>query len=429
VVVKTALLVLLVVFSSYHPLLMAYADEFEIFLKGTLQSDTQVYKDDFDNGRFDGSEMNLRLNVEAQSGNTLVVLKTLSRKYLSGAEHDENRLQEAWLKYESNNYDLKIGKQVFHWGKGTFINPTSIVSPKNYRDIIDTTNEEYGLLSIDFKYFFDADMLEVIYIPEFKRSRLPSLNSRWFFELPESMVVDMTNIPVSYQLLFDQSFESRSDNDQFVVRYSNHSNQLDYAFIYHKGIDSLPVFTEEVLLVSPEQADIQINGTYTKFQMVGGDISFPIGKWMTRIEGAYFYTEDNKGMLEQKDDSYIHYVIGFDRSFNNVLFDKDLFFAIEWSQQESKTDIVYESNDLRHLFDKTLFLKTDIEISSDAELLFETLYDFSDKDYLLKLTYEYRVSEYVKVMTSAFVMGGPEESFFGQYKDNNRIQFKLEAYF
>lgn len=416
---------------SYQSCLKADTDELEILIEGTLQSDTQIYEVELDNERFDGSEVNLHLDFEARYSDVLFVSKSKSRRYLTGDQQAENRLQEAWLKYESDNYDIKIGKQIFQWGKGTFINPTSIATPKDYRDIIDTTNEEFGLLSLSFKYYIQSETYQFIYIPEFKASRLPSIGTRWFFDLPDSIKTPGSNVnlPSSYRTHYDDSFESKTDNNQFLFRYSNYSNQFDYSLIYHKGIDSLPVFTEEILSISPEQAEIQINGSFTKFEMLGGDLALPVGKWMARVEAAYFYTEDSSGLREDKDDPYFHLVIGFDRSFNNLLFDKDLFFAVEWSQQEAKTDIDYESNDLRHLFDKTLFLKADIELSSDSELLFESLYDFSDEDYLIKLSHEYKMTEEIKLATNIFIMGGPQHSFFGQYQNNNRLQFKLEAYF
>ncbi len=97
-------------------------------------------------------------------------------------------LEEYYVELNYSSFDLKIGKQIFAWGKADGFNPTDNLNPRDYIDLF-VEEEKIGVPAINLLYYWNDFTFDMVFIPTYTPTRLPLLNSRHSF-------VDPDNLPV-----------------------------------------------------------------------------------------------------------------------------------------------------------------------------------------------------------------------------------------
>ncbi|MBI3757357.1 MAG: hypothetical protein HY267_05210 [Deltaproteobacteria bacterium] len=99
--------------------------------------------------------------------------------------HNFERIaRELFLSYRTHSLDVVIGKQQVAWGKmdGRFID---MINPMDLRESVQLEASDYEYRRIptwmaNATYFFGANSLQLLYIPNFEQDRLPAPGSPWF---------------------------------------------------------------------------------------------------------------------------------------------------------------------------------------------------------------------------------------------------------
>ncbi|MFQ6113561.1 MAG: hypothetical protein ACE5NG_05660, partial [bacterium] len=168
---------------------------------------------------------------------------------------------------------------------------------------------------------------------------------------------------------------------------------------------------------------------YYRRKIVGVDFATTLGKIGLRGEAAYFFTEDPDSKNPHIDDPYFQYVIGVDRTFSNLIVDHDLFVLVQWIQEIPKTDVQYRKDDLNHIFQKSITAKLEYELGDFSRAILEGVYNFKRKDYYLRPKFTYDIADGTSLNIIGYILGGDSDTFFGSYRDNKRVQVRINYSF
>jgi hypothetical protein len=96
----------------------------------------------------------------------------------------ERIVRELYLSYRTHSLDVVLGKQQIAWGKmdGRFID---LINPMDLREAVQLEASDFEYRRIptvmaNVTYYFGANSLNLLYIPNFEQDRFPAPGSPWF---------------------------------------------------------------------------------------------------------------------------------------------------------------------------------------------------------------------------------------------------------
>jgi hypothetical protein len=343
-------------------------------------------------------------------------------------------LDEAYIDLFLDDFDFRFGKQIIIWGKADGFNPTDNITPWDFSDILDTDDERIGVVALKANYYIGNWTLEGIIVPTFTPSVLPTENSRWFPTFPETVrnpIFPGAGPPIlkafyEFQnpILPDENFS----NAQYAGKISSTFSGWDVSVSYYYGWDDLPSFYQSQYMTG-DSLFLEIQPVYQRRKVLGIDFSTTFGKWGIRGEAAYFITADPNGTNPEIDDPYFQYVMGIDRTFSNLIGENNLFVLIQWIQEIPKYYTVYRNDDLNHVFQKSFTARMEYEFGAFSKIIIEGVYNIKNEDYYISPAFNYNIFDGVELKLSGEIFGGKADSFFGNYRDNNRVQVKIKYSF
>ncbi|NOU18589.1 MAG: hypothetical protein HOO91_13620 [Bacteroidales bacterium] len=415
---------------------------FKVFSQSTLKSFIK-----YDNISYLKNEPN-KINGRNQVIAKLDYSNLLSNKVyaFAGIEFREDQadpsrnhtyIDEAYIKSIFGNFEGKIGKQKYSWGKADLINPTNYFGAYDYSDILDYKDYPINNYSFNGKYFWDNSALECVFAPSFIKSKLPNENSRWWPTLPNTItnpyypIVGSQYLNVNYEYITDESTAKYDlNNSQVALKYSASLNGLDFSLSWFNGYKTLPDIYTQNIIDTLTYSDININTIlkYNRINAFGFDLAKNIGSYGIRFESAYYLTKRIDKTKTTVDAPYCQYVLGIDRSFNSFLFGQNAYFLVQWIQEIQTPDrnIDYLVFDYNHLFRKTIMVKSDINIAEYFKFIINGFYDFKMENWVLQPGIEWSVCDGLKLNIDSNIMDGSSQSVFGMYNNNNRFQVRLK---
>jgi hypothetical protein len=347
-------------------------------------------------------------------------------------------LDEVYLNLYAGNLDLRAGKQIYAWGRADAFNPTDNLSVWDFSDPLDTGDEKIGAVSIRADYYVGNWTLEGVLAPSFTPSVLPDSSSRWFPMLPPTIsnpgypAAGNRSIDASYTwadpVLPDEGLEST----QYAIKVSGTVTGWDLSISWFDGYDDLPglhttVTADSTLAV----AEVVLQPQYHRRRAIGADFATTFGKFGLRGEAAYYLTDDWDGNDPAIDDPYGQYTLGLDYTFRDVFPDKDLFLLVEWIHEVQVPDrgTHYRITDLNHVFRKSLVGKADLHLGQFATVKLEGVWNVYAGDWWLRPGLFWSVADGLELQLDVDLLGGPDDSFFGTFRDNRRIQGRLKYSF
>lgn len=231
------------------------------------------------------SRVSLKLKLDSQVGPDAHGFANI-KIYMDEKRESHPKLNEAYVDYYGDKFDLRGGLQVISWGTAYKINPTDVINP------IDLTEEEVfiageklGVIATRLNYYPLTNLtLTVVFIPYF----VPSLQ-------PPGAVLP----------------ETKLDSSEYALRAALRSiGRSDLSFIYFKGKEDFP----------------SINGEYRDVKIYGTDIIGTIGGLALWAEGAYKEPD-------AADSSY-EVVAGGEYTFENDLYLMGQLYHRDYSDGE-----------------------------------------------------------------------------------------------
>ena len=372
----------------------------------------------YDKGDF--SILQNTLNLDFTKSGNKVAFKANPILYSYNTDSLDFRLREIYVDLYFKNFDLRIGKQQIIWGKadGAFI--TDIVSPLNLTEFLlpDFDEIRRGVNAVKFDYYLGNNTFEIIWIPNFTPTKIPTVGSIWYIQT---------------EFLLAPTFDwSKSEiipslkNSEIFFKYSALTSKVDIEIMGGYTFDDKPSMHKNLLLDTLGNPSLLIKPEYHRLFVSGGSFSSEIKGIVLRGEaafynGKYFQTEDPLAIdaLVQKD--YLHYLIGLDFIIGNVNFS---------TQFIQETILNYDNNMFKEKTENTATFLARYNMFRET-LHFElfTYIGLTNEDALIrpKITYDFDDSFSILFGSNIFI--GDKKGRFGQYKDNSMAYIKLKYSF
>jgi hypothetical protein len=412
----------------------------QIRLGGFVEYDNITYFRKTGGGRINGrNQAILQLELRVQINEMANIFNAVEMRYdQANASRGRIYLDEVYADLYFGDFDIRLGKQIYAWGRADGFNPTDNLTSWDYTDVLDTDAERIGLISARVTYYFGDWSLEGVLAPLFTPSQLPDVTSRWWPDMPPvapnpaSHLVGDPTLSARYIFARPVFPEDGMKSTQYALRLSGTSGGWDYSFSWFDGFDNLPaVHTRSVVNSTFTNAIITQQYQYHRRRAIGADFATTFGPLGLRGEGAYYITQDWSGSDPAIDDPYLLYVLGLNYTFRNVFSDKDLFVLVQWIQEVQVPDrhSAYGLYDFNHIYRKTIMGKTELRLGTYTTIACLGVYNIWMKDWWVRPTIEWSVTDGVVLRASVDLLGGPDESFFGSFQDNTRMQFQVKYSF
>ncbi|MDA3779243.1 MAG: hypothetical protein PF487_03270 [Bacteroidales bacterium] len=376
----------------------------------------------YDNGEF--NILQNTLNLDFTKSGDKIALKANPMLYHYNADSLDLRLRELYVDLYFKNFDLRIGKQQVVWGKadGAFI--TDVVSPLNLSEFLlpDFNEIRRGVIATKFDYYIGNNVIELIWIPIFTSTEMPSSNSIWNIQ-PEFQA------PTTFD--WSQSvINSSLENSELFAKYSALTSNIDFEIMGGYTWDDNPAMHVEKQIDmssgSPVLTGLNITPKHHRLYLGGGSFSTEIKSIVLRGEaayynGKYFQTEDPFATDALVQKNYLHYLVGVDFVVGNVNLSTQFI-------QEAILD--YDENMQNNEKENTMtFLARYDMIRETLHFELFSYIGLTSEDALIRPKITYDFDDGFSILLGSNIFTGDRNGRFGQYKDNSMAYMKFKYSF
>jgi len=343
-------------------------------------------------------------------------------------------LREGYVELARETWEIRLGRQMIVWGRADEINPTDVITPKNFRLLLPEgqADQRFGVTAMQLDYFLTPGLrLNGVWVPIFAPTDIP-------LAAPPGAKLESQPPPISME----------QGSAGFKIDRSG--GRIDASLSYFYGFNLLP--EARVLTASADpttgalQADIALR--HSRQHMIGGDFATSSGRFSFRGEAAYVHTDNPNGRRLDAITPYFFYVLGVERSFagdlsliiqyvgryvvdridpDRALTDPDpaqgfarFAAARETATINQQLDTVQNGWSLRlakQFWNQTLH----------CELL--GVHYFERNDFFLRPKLTYAITDGWQATIGAEIFHGPTHSFFGRVEDNTGAFTELKYSF
>ncbi len=315
----------------------------------------------------------------------------------------ELEISEAYIEYFRSSWDLRIGRQLFNWGKADGIRITDVLSPFDYREFITRDFEEIRMPveAVKIHWLFSAVDAELIWIPFFTPAKLPDSSSNpWYVDNPlRDMVTEWIEPEFSIE------------NSELAARISVFLNSVDIAFSVSYVFDDMPTY---------RKTSAAIVGEYNRQVVTGIGVAKPIGIAVMRFEGAYV---DGKHFKKSEGD------LTTEKPSAKALIGLDLDPGNNWmisTQIANEQHIFnYESSLVNYKDNWLMTLNIEKTFFREKLILTNMLYMGLEKTNLWEhFSTSYALTDDFNLAAGIVLFEGDENGAFGRYDENDAFWLK-----
>ena len=364
---------------------------------------------------------------------------------------EEIEFNEVNYKYYGEQYNFTVGKNVVIWGKGDKVHVLDNINAEDMSDFINPDYKERQIgeemIKVDRYFRGGSANLEFIYTPDFTPNR--------FAEDPESplgnwiinpFAADMSLAQIerdtgySTTEIINQVKDAAADEDnQFGLRFTDSRGGTDYGLSYYHGYLRKPSY-DLTKIGSPtsknefnkmlEAADLK----YDEVDVFGFEMARVIADINSRLELAYYRTDDTEGSKPAVRNNKIAWVIGGDRDLPISNLNLNLQFTgekiLDDSEIENNSQVDIQYNPAGDYTTNRAILR--LEDSYQNEKIIPELtwiYNLNDNDYSLEAAVDYELKQDLVLTISHKIFKGDQDTTFGQFEDNDYSSFALNYSF
>jgi hypothetical protein len=316
-------------------------------------------------------------------------------------------LLEGYLSYRSDQWHVKLGKQIVAWGRTDGINPTDNLTPHDYVVMLPFEQDQrVGTPALYADNFVNEELtLSLFATPYFEPTRLP---------LPLGQADLVTDKPHS--------------GAEAGVRLNKAGGNLDWSISYYHGHMLFP----DLYVQSAASSLPVLALTFPEMNVVGADFAFNAGRYGVRGELAY------SNVIGSSDDDpfarkpYFYAVIGADRSFDDDLNVNFQVFG-RWIQNYSNPDstpaaeqqlavldaIIGQQQDRQSFGFTSRIAKKWLNQTLSTEIL--AVVNCTRRNSYLKPLASYDATDHLKLSIGANFYRGPTDSFFGRLSSDSGV--------
>ncbi len=362
------------------------------------------------------------------------ILRTDTRHFTAGVidrlqETEERKyhfnFKEGFLVTHGKNLDLYMGKKIYSWGKAEGLNPTDNINRYDFLDFPD--REKIGVLSAAVEYSMGNYSVDIVFIPFFTPSRLPGQSNRWIGNI-EGETTNFDNIIIPSDLsgeVHERDLPAKTlGNSQFAGRIKTTISGWDMALSYYRGFDSVPVVEEETIGSARHYTP-----KYNRISNYGLAIATTFDKLEVHAEGAYRDTA--KGY----DDDFLAYIIGGSYSWDDLgleFIEKiSLYFEFAGERITNAKDSRkrFSSTDYSRPLKRSVLGSLVFKFNEDVDLRIGGNYNIDEYDHYIQPKLTYKFSDKLKVKIGLDIMTGHKNTFWGKWRNNDRVFTNVLWYF
>lgn len=309
--------------------------------------------------------------------------------------------------------DVRIGKQILAWGKTDALNPTDVVTPRDYTILLPFDEDERsGVWGISTTYFVTDTIFAKLFLsPNFEPSTLSFVsNDEQLFQ-------------------FDEGTDKRK---QFGLRFGASTEDIDISVSAYRGPSLLGQAEQIDVLPTGEQRIIL---RYPDIRMLGFDLAKNVGKYGVRIEGSVVQPDEEGTGAGNTMQPYHYVVMGVDRTlygdfninFQFYIRENKLEHAVTPSTASYINGLIFAQNH-RTTNGITLRLANQWKNQTVSAEIFVQHY-LSDGSTYLHPMVSYAVTDDIKWTLGAAWYIGDGGTLFGVMEKNNNIFSELRFSF
>lgn len=230
------------------------------------------------------------------------------------------QLDEAWVEWLGDDFDVRAGNQRFNWGRLDGVKPNDQLNPLRYYDpLLDDENDlKIAVPSLALSYYFpsswraklpDEARVTLVWQPIAVPWLFPLEDERWFPPAAETgppLEIDSLSangqpicpcsVAIQQTLRNSNPPARRFDNGNLGFRISGRSAGVDWSAVYFDGYDPAASFYVPVRLqidppsrpgVLDATALTELRPAYLRYRSIGADASAVFGGVTTRFEAAW----------------------------------------------------------------------------------------------------------------------------------------------
>lgn len=403
----------------------AYVSEDAVDAMGDLDNSSDQMKTE--------TEANLKFTYEGTDFRIVTDLDFVPEQ--SGSEADTSvSINEAFGQYFADSFNFEAGYMKVAWGKADEFHVVDVLNNINMGDFLIPDYMEMIDPELMFKVNVPlgmSGMLEMAYVPTLTPDTIPE-KGIWEqkdtkVELPATLTALSTAYSATASPLYSEAINTETfDYGQAAFHYTSTAAGFDYGLTYYYGYNKLPSFNYAF-----DGSKINYWFEYDKMQTFGLEASYILAGLNLKGEFAYNLTEDYDGTDTSVHNNNIRWVGGFDRDIplsNLNINIQEAGTLILNNDEIALGDIEYDDEEeytqnLLILAVKDTYLHEKLE----AEVII--FYHFEDADYGIYPSLDYSpVDDFTLGMEARF-FGGDKDSLFGQFDDNDFVEFSVSYNF
>lgn len=387
---------------------------FHGFIQGNVSSRItgEETDDPVEGGDYLSGEERLRGEVTGNSGPSNFVLK-VDLVHDSIAEEDNVDIREGFIDYRSDNYDVRIGRQIITWGVGDllFIND---IYPKNYSALFSGQPLEYLKIGSDaakISAYSGILTAELVIIPFFEPYTLPD-PKRFFLYNPMPGLTQTVEEP-----------RGEIENAEAALRLYRQIGRFDASLYLYRGSFKIPGMKTDDPVTNPVTS-AKVILFYPQLSVYGFSLQGNFANGVLSVEGGYYDSLDDRGGEDPTiANSSTRYLAGYSRQLWT-----DFTAGIQYYGEYMQDYRRYEDS-LPPGFLKTDRLHQLITIRLTQMLKYNTVrlslfsfYSPDEEDYFLIPEVRYNITDSLWTGIGTNLFGGTDSrTFFGQLDKNDNL--------
>lgn len=358
-------------------------------------------------------------------------LSALLRQDFSEEERSRVDAYDSFLNIEREGWSLKIGRQFITWGRADSLRPTDVFKRHDLTDLIENREAPTDAVKLDLGR--GTWTLEGIWAPVFDPDVVSlRAENRWSGLPTTTDVPGVGPVNLTYREDRRQRPPATLRSGQVGLRLSGAAQGWDFAGMYYYGYDRVPtIIRRELTRLDPiaREATITLVPIHKRIHVIGGDTATVISGWGLRGEAAYTLTADLDPGVVGNNDPYFRFTGGVDRTFSRLPVGESLSVIVQYALDSEPRQPgplnEQEVNPRLHPFRHALVVNNTWKYTEFIRLSFKAYVNLEQADFVLQPELSWQPIDSMTLVVGGDVLGGGRNTFFGQFRDNDRVRFRV----
>jgi hypothetical protein len=353
------------------------------------------------------------------------------------SEEERSRIDphEGFVDLDRERWAARIGRQFITWGRADSIKPTDVFKRHDLTDFLEAREEAIDAVKVDL--LPGPWTVEAVWVPFFEPDVVSfRAENRWTALPEEGEVPGLGRARLTFREGRRRGPSPTLESGEVGVRVNGSAGGWDFAGMYFYGYDRIPtVIRQEVTRIDPAagEATITLVPVHKRIHVLGGDVATVISGWGLRGEAAYTLTSDPDARDPEVDDPYLRVVGGVDRTFSRIPAGQSLFvilqYALDTELPQRRPSNQREVGGLRHFFRHALLLNSTWKYSEFIRVNVKGFVNLEEGDFVLQSGLSWQPMDAMTLTLGGDVLGGNRGTFFGTFRENDRVRVSISYEF